>query len=94
MTPLAHRAVPTLTGCPALHARAHHGAPLPPIEQYRLSWDAASERLLDAAALPLGTPRTRDSISSSLCYYTHYAMGVQPVFDVFYMHADCMLIAC
>jgi hypothetical protein len=57
--------------------------PLSPIEQYRLSWDAASERLLDAAALPLGTPRTRDSISSSLCYYTHYAMGVQPVFDVF-----------
>ena len=53
------------------------------MEQYRLSWDAASERLLDAAALPLGTPRTRDSISSSLCYYTHYAMGVQPIFDVF-----------
>ena len=81
-------------GCPALHARAHHGAPLSPMEQYRLSWDAASERLLDAAALPLGTPRTRDSISSSLCYYTHYAMGVQPVFDVFYMHADGMLMAC
>lgn len=57
--------------------------PMSPMEQYQLSWDAASERLLDAAALPKGTPRTRDSAGATLAYYAHWAMGVQPVFDMF-----------
>ena len=44
---------------------------------------AATERLLDAAALPEGAPRTNERPSHGLAYYTHYAMGIQPVFDAF-----------
>ena len=40
-------------------------------------------RLLDAAALPEGAPRTVERPAHGLAYYTHYAMGVQPVFDAF-----------
>jgi len=64
-------------------ALASEPLPMSPMEQYQLSWDAASERLLDAAALPQGTPRSRDALGPSLCYYAHWTMGVQPVFDVF-----------
>ena len=64
-------------------ALAEEPTPMAPMEVYALSWEAASERLLDAAALPAGTKRTCDTAASTLAYYTHYAMGVQPVFDVF-----------
>jgi len=64
-------------------ALASEPTPMSPMEQYRLSWDAASERLLDAAALPMGTQRTKEEPTSTLAYYTHYLMGVQPVFDAF-----------
>ena len=58
--------------------------PMSRMEQYMLSWEAASERLLDAAALPEGTPRrTATSYGSTLAYAAHYAMGVQPVYDAF-----------
>ena len=40
-----------------------------------LSWEAATERLLDAAALPAGTRRPRERPLHTLAYYTHYAMG-------------------
>lgn len=58
-------------------ALASEPTPMSPMEQYRLSWDAASERLLDAAALPMGTQRTKEEPTSTLAYYTHYLMGVQ-----------------
>lgn len=48
-----------------------------------LAWQAASERLLDAAALPDGTRRSVGTPAAKLAYAVHYAMGVQPVFDVF-----------
>jgi hypothetical protein len=64
-------------------ALAEEPAEMSPMEAYMLSWEAASERLLDAAALPTGTRRTCETAASTLAYYTHYAMGVQPVFDVF-----------
>lgn len=66
-----------------LDALASEPESLSPMEQYMLSWEAASERLLDAAALPAGTPRAGKSITSYLCYALHYAMGTQPIFDVF-----------
>jgi len=62
---------------------AKEPASMSPREAYMLSWDAASERLLDAAALPEGSKRTRESPASTLAYYTHWGMGVQPVFDMF-----------
>ena len=52
--------------------------PMSPMEQYMLSWEAATERLLDAAALPEGAPRTNERPSHALAYYTHYGMGIQP----------------
>jgi len=70
--------VPTL-----LEALASDPVPLSPMEQYMLSWEAATERLLDAAALPEGTERTATHALPTLAYYGHYAMGIQPVFDVF-----------
>ena len=48
-----------------------------------LSWEAATERLLDAAALPEGSERSNQQPSNALLYWLHYAMGIQPVFDVF-----------
>ena len=57
--------------------------PLSPMEEFTLSWEAASERLLDAAALPAGTRRTKHNPTSTASYYLHYSFGVQPVFDVF-----------
>ena len=48
-----------------------------------LSWEAATERLLDAAALPEGSPRTTERPLHALAYYAHYGMGIQPIFDVF-----------
>ena len=57
--------------------------PMTAMEQYMLSWEAASERLLDAAALPAGTPRAGEGPDSKAAYAAHYLMGVQPVFDGF-----------
>jgi len=57
--------------------------PMSPMEQYKLSWEAATERLLDAAALPEGAPRTTERPLHSLAYWAHWCMGVQPVFDLF-----------
>ena len=65
------------------HALSTEPTPMSPMEVYSLSWEAASERLLDAAALPKGTPRNTDSAASQLQYFAHYLMGVQPIFDVF-----------
>jgi len=57
--------------------------PMSPMEQYALSWEAATERLIDACALPAGTERPSERPSHMLAYYAHYAMGVQPLFDAF-----------
>jgi len=60
--------------------------PMAPMEVYALSWEAASERLLDAAALPAGTKRYCELPSSTLAYYIHYTCGINdpvPIFDVF-----------
>lgn len=54
-----------------------------PMEEFTLSWEAATERILDASALPASTPRAKDSSSTTYLYYLHYLMGVQPIFDVF-----------
>lgn len=64
-------------------ALATEPAPLSPMEEFTLSWEAASERLLDAAALPAGTRRSKASPRATAAYYLHYSFGVQPVFDVF-----------
>lgn len=64
-------------------ALATEPVPMSPMEEFTLSWEAASERLLDAAALPQGTQRSKEALSSTAAYYLHYGMGVQPVFDVF-----------
>ena len=57
--------------------------PMSPREQYMLSWEAATERLLDAAALPEGAPRTNERPLHALAYWAHWCMGVQPIFDGF-----------
>ena len=81
---------PMETYVPSCDAASWSGCPMPlpspspsPSPRYMLSWDAASERLLDAAALPQGTKATRDAPASKLAYRLHYGMGVQPVFDMF-----------
>ena len=56
------------------------------MEAYMLSWEAASERLLDAAALPAGTQRSCETPTSIASYWVHWTMGVNhpvPIFDVF-----------
>jgi len=60
-------------------------APLSNIETYMLSWEAASERLLDAAALPAGTfnRRTSKGPAAQTAYLMHNGMSTQPVYDVF-----------
>ena len=40
-------------------------------EQYMLSWEAATERLLDAAALPEGSPRVCERPESTAAYAAH-----------------------
>jgi len=62
-------------------ALASEPTPLSAMEQYMLSWEAASERLLDAAAMPAGSPRAGDSLSSKAAYAAHYALSSQPLFD-------------
>ena len=42
-------------------ALASEPVPMTPMEEFTLSWEAASERLLDAAALPAGTRRAKES---------------------------------
>ena len=64
-------------------ALASEPTPMSRMEAYMLSWDAASERLLDAAALPQGTERGSSRVTSKLAYGVHYLMGVQPIFDGF-----------
>ena len=64
-------------------ALATEPAPMSPMEEFTLSWEAASERLLDAAALPAGTRRAKEAPSSKALYALHWCMGVQPVFDAF-----------
>ena len=49
--------------------------PIPPKEQYLLSWEAATERLLDAAALPEGTRRPRERPLHAAAYALHNALG-------------------
>ena len=66
-----------------LDALATEPVPMSQREQYMLSWEAATERLLDAAALPEGSPRVCERPESTAAYAAHYAMGVQPVFDGF-----------
>jgi hypothetical protein len=43
-----------------------------PLEQYALSWEAATERLLDAAALPAGTRRPKERPLHKLAYAVHW----------------------
>ena len=56
------------------------------MEAYMLSWEAASERLLDASALPAGTRRNCESLGSTASYWVHWCMGINepvPIFDAF-----------
>ena len=56
------------------------------MEAYALSWEAASERLLDASALPAGTRRNCESLDSTASYWLHWCCGINdpvPIFDVF-----------
>ena len=66
-----------------LDALATEPVPMSQREQYMLSWEAATERLLDAAALPEGSPRVCERPESTAAYAAHYAMGFQPMFDGF-----------
>jgi len=43
-----------------------------PMEQYALSWEAATERLLDAAALPAGTVRPQMWPLHQAAYAVHW----------------------
>jgi len=54
-------------------------APLPPKEQYVLSWEAATERLLDAARIE-ASESGRDAPLQELAYTMHNAMS-QPLLD-------------
>mmetsp|Transcript_25531 Transcript_25531/g.46780 ORF Transcript_25531/g.46780 Transcript_25531/m.46780 type:complete len:315 (+) Transcript_25531:2-946(+) len=63
-------------------ALAREPGPMPPMEAFMLSWEAASERLLDAAALPEGTRRKSKGPVGTAAYAVHYAMSTQPLFDV------------
>jgi len=42
------------------------------VEQYALSWEAATERLLDAAALPAGTRRPKERPLHLMAYMVHW----------------------
>jgi len=64
-----------------LKALESEPAPMSAMDQYMLSWEAASERLLDAAAMPAGTPRAGDSVESRLAYGAHFLLSTQPMFD-------------
>ena len=56
--------------------------PMSPREQYMLSWEAATERLLDAAALPEGAPRTNERPLHALAHGAHWCMTAPgPVYD-------------
>ena len=72
---------------PLLHeALATEPVPMSPMEEFTLSWEAASERLLDAAALPAGTRRQKHSATARVTYAAHWCMGVNhpvPIFDAF-----------
>jgi len=57
--------------------------PMTAKEQYLLSWEAATERLLDAALLPEEAPAARDSPLHGLAYQAHYALGVGSLDDYF-----------
>lgn len=64
-------------------ALAREPGPMPATEAFMLSWEAASERLLDAAALPEGTRRASKGPAGTLAYGVHNIMGTQPLFDAF-----------
>jgi len=57
--------------------------PLTAYEQYQLSWEAATDRLLDASRLDVGEGVPRQSPLHALSYAVHYAMGVPPLDDYF-----------
>lgn len=51
--------------------------PLSAKEQYLLSWEAAIERLFDAALLEGGTPTPSSNPLAQAAYVAHYALGVE-----------------
>jgi len=53
------------------------------VEQYALSWEAATERLLDAAALPAGTRRPKERPLHLMAYMVHWSMGAGPMMRFF-----------
>ena len=57
--------------------------PLSPKELYLLSWDAATERLIDAARLTQNQPSPRTDPLTGLAYAVHHAMGLGPMDDYF-----------
>jgi len=73
---------PAQLGSLISEALATPPAAMTKMEQYALSWEAATERLLDAAALPAGTRRPKERPLHSLAYGVHYTMGTQPLCDV------------
>ncbi|KAL3930996.1 MAG: hypothetical protein SGPRY_001306 [Prymnesium sp.] len=56
--------------------------PMSAMEQYMLSWEAAGERLLDAASLPAGTRRPGEQLKSKAAYAIHSVVSKQPLFDL------------
>ena len=58
-------------------------APMAAKERHLLSWEAATERLLDAARLPEAAPSPADNPLTSLAYLAHNAMGYGPASPYF-----------
>jgi len=57
--------------------------PLAAVERYTLSWEAAIERLMDAAALPEGSVRQADMTGHKAAYALHWVMGLPAFGDGF-----------
>ena len=63
-------------------------APLTPKELYLLSWEAGTERLLDAALLPASrAPLSAEPLLSALAYRFHWLISSQPFADAWYEFA-------
>jgi len=64
--------------------------PVSPVERYTLSWEAATERLMDAAALPDNTKRQAQMPGHELAYRLHWVMGLPPWGDVLRTYSNAV----